>query len=340
MLVDSLKASSWEKRSRACRTLGAMGEWAYSAVPSIAVLLADTALSRMYVPVWIDSSDVQNLLAPSLEAARTLAYLGDDGYKALTIALTSPDNLIRRNAAFGMLEFTGDNSKSQEFLKMIKDSDPSVRAVAIGGFCTPSGETFLIDALKDDQTTVRCNAALLLGKMKSERAIQDLENLFSDNRSLVRAHAVEAIGEIGSVRSSPKIIRLLEDPNFTVRQKSAEALGNLEDTAAIIPLTYVLRDVNPDVRATAATSLSHFRDPRAIPSLYALLKDENNTVREKARISLRLHTELKQLIDGLNDQSATVRENAAYVLWLLTGKDFGSDPEKWKRWYAEQGKKK
>jgi HEAT repeat protein len=317
-----------------------MGEWATSTVPSIAVLLGDTALSQIYVPVWIDSSDVQNLLAPSLEAARALAYLGDDGYKTLTNALISQDFLIRRSAVFGMLEFTGDNSKSQEFFKMIKDSDASVRAVALGGFCTPSGETFLIDALKDDQTTVRCNAALLLGKMKSERAIPELENLFSDNRSLVRAHAIEAIGEIGAVHSSSKIIKLLEDPNFTVRQKSAEALGDLEDTAAIVPLTYVLRDVNPDVRATAATSLSHFRDPRAIPSLYALLKDENTNVREKARISLRLHTELKQLIDGLNDQSATVRENAAYVLWLLTGKDFGNDPEKWKHWYSEQGKKK
>jgi HEAT repeat protein/sRNA-binding regulator protein Hfq len=340
MLLDSLKSPVWERRSRACRMLGAMGDWAFSAVPVISKMFADTAQSRMIVPVWIDSSDIGRLLAPSLEAARALAYLGANGYQALINGLSSPDCLARRSAVFGLLEFTGEKPKTEVLFKMLKDRDASVRAVALGAFCTESGEQLLIDALRDSETAIRCNAALLLGKMRSERALRELENLLTDNRSLVRAHAVEAIGEIGAIHSSTKITVLLDDPNFAVREKAAEALGYLGDTIAIVPLINALRDVNPDVRGTAATALSYIRDPRAIPSLYSLLKDENSTVREKARNSLRLHTELKQLIDGLNDQRTTVRENASYVLWLLTGKDFGNDPEKWKQWYADQGKKK
>ncbi|HEX2959539.1 MAG TPA: HEAT repeat domain-containing protein [Chitinispirillaceae bacterium] len=340
MVIDSLKRSSWECRSRACRMLGTMGDWAYSAVPALGSLLADTAQSRTTVPVWIDTSDVRRLLAPSLEAARALAYLGDNGYRTLANGLNSSDAIVRRSAVFGLLEFPEDNSKTEMIFKMLRDKDGSVRAVALGAFCNLSGERLLIDALRDDETAVRCNAALLLGKMRSERAVPDLEKLFNDNRSIVRAHAVEAIGAIGMVNSSAKILSLLEDPNFNVRENAVEALGYLGDTIAIVPLINALRDVNPDVRGAAATSLSYIRDPRAIPSLYALLKDDNTTVREKARSSLRLHTELKQLIDGLNDQSATVRENASYVLWLLTGKDFGNDPEKWKQWYEQQGKKR
>jgi HEAT repeat protein/small nuclear ribonucleoprotein (snRNP)-like protein len=340
MLIDSLKSSSWECRSRACRMLGAMGDWAISAVPSLGQRLSDTSQSQATVPVWIDTSDVRRLLAPSLEAARALAYLGDNGYRTIVNGLGSTDAIVRRSAVFGLLEFPDDNAKTDILFKMLRDKNGSVRAIALGAFCNPSNEQLLIDALKDDETAVRCNAALLLGKLRSERALPELEKLLSDIRSVVRAHAVEAIGAIGSVNSSSKIIGLLEDPNFNVREKTVEALGFLGDTIATLPLINALRDVNPDVRGAAATALSFIRDPRAIPSLYSLLKDENATVREKARNSLRLHTELKQLIDGLSDQSTTVRENASYVLWLLTGKDFGNDPEKWKQWYEQQGKKR
>jgi HEAT repeat protein/sRNA-binding regulator protein Hfq len=340
MLIDSLKSSLWECRSRACRMLGAMGDWAFSAVPTLGLLLSDTSQSQASVPVWIDTSDVRKLLAPSLEAARALAYLGDNGYHTLVNGLSSTDAIVRRSAVFGLLEFSEDNSKTEMIFKMLRDKNGSVRAIALGAFCNPSNEQLLIDALRDDETAVRCNAALLLGKLRSERALPELEKLLNDIRSVVRAHAVEAIGTIGSTNSSAKIISLLGDPNFNVREKTVEALGFLGDTIAILPLINALRDVNPDVRGAAATALSFIRDPRAIPSLYSLLKDENTTVREKARSSLRLHTELKQLIDGLSDQSATVRENASYVLWLLTGKDFGNDPEKWKQWYEQQGKKR
>lgn len=340
VLLDSLKSPLWEQKSRACRMLGAMGDWAFSAIPAIAQLLSDTAQSKTAVPVWIDSSDVQRLLAPSLEAARALTFLGENGYQVLIDGLASNDVVVRRSAVFGLLEFSDDKAKTEILFKMLKDKDVSVRAVALGAFATENGERLLIDALRDSETVIRCNTALLLGKMKSERAVNGLENLLSDNRSLVRVHAVEAIGEIGSVSSSVKIIHLLKDPNFIVREKTAKALGCLGDTVSIVPLITALKDVNPDVRGTAATSLSYIRDPRAIPSLYSLLKDENLAVREKARNSLRLHTELKQLIDGLDDPSTTVRENSSYVLWLLTGKDFGNDPEKWKKWYAGQGKTK
>jgi HEAT repeat protein/sRNA-binding regulator protein Hfq len=340
MLLDSLKSPLWERRSRSCRMLGAMGDWAYSAIPALTQLLSDTAQSKVVVPVWIDSTDVQRLLAPSLEAARALSWLGENGYQALVNGLSSADCLVRRSAVFGLLEFSGDKTKTEILFKTLKDKDVSVRAVALGAFTTESGERLLIDALRDSEALIRCNAALLLGKMKSDRAVNELESLLSDNRSLVRVYAVEAIGEIGSVGSSEKIIPLLKDPNFLVREKTAKALGTLGDTVSIVPLINALKDVNPDVRGTAATSLSYIRDPRAIPSLYSLLKDENLTVREKARNSLRLHTELKQLIDGLDDPSSTVRENSSYVLWLLTGKDFGNDPEKWKKWHAGQRKKK
>jgi HEAT repeat protein/small nuclear ribonucleoprotein (snRNP)-like protein len=340
MLMDSLKAPLWECRSRACRMLGAMGDWAYNAVGALELLLSDTSQSQTFVPVWMDTSDVRRLLAPSLEAARALAYLGDNGYRALANGLNNANANVRRSAVFGLLEFPEDNSKTEMLFKMLRDRNGSVRAIALGAFCTPSKEQLLIDALRDDETAVRCNAALLLGKMRSQRALPELEKLLDDSRSVVRVHVVEAIGAIGSVNSSKKIINLLEDPNFNVREKVVEALGYLGDTVSILPLINALRDVNPDVRGAAAAALSFFRDPRAIPSLYSLLKDENTTVREKARSSLRLHTELKQLIDGLSDQSSTVRENASYVLWLLTGKDFGNDPEKWKQWYEQQGKKR
>jgi HEAT repeat protein len=336
-LLDSLRSPFWETRSRACRISGSMGDWAHGSVSVLAVMLADTAQSKITVPVWIDSTDLQKLLAPSLEAARALAYLGDDGYQALKDALKSPDVLVRRSEVFGLLEFTGD-SKGSVLKAMLNDKEPSVRALALGSFGNAQGEDHLLKALNDNEAYVRSNASFLLGKIRSEKSVPQLQLLLDDSRSLVRGNAIEALGLIGHINVSDKMIKLLEDPNFIVREKAVTALGRLQDTTAIWPVINSLRDVNPDVRAAAATALSYMRDPRAIPSLYALLKDDNLAVRERARESLRLHTELGQLIVALTDANVTVRENAAYVLWLLTGKDYGEDREKWIAWYQQEYK--
>ena len=78
-LMVSLKSADWRERSRAARLIGGMGQWAASAIPLLTELLSDTVNSEKPAPVWIDSSEINIMLWPGLEAARTLASIGKEG---------------------------------------------------------------------------------------------------------------------------------------------------------------------------------------------------------------------------------------------------------------------
>ena len=50
-----------------------------------------------------------------------------------------------------------------------------------------------------------------------------------------------------------------------------------------------------------------------------------------------MHTEIPLLIGALDNQNSLVRDNAAYILWLMTGKDLGTDKQAWVEWYSIRG---
>jgi HEAT repeat protein len=75
-----------------------------------------------------------------------------------------------------------------------------------------------------------------------------------------------------------------------------------------------------------------FRDTRAIEPLAAAARDDNPDVRAAAGTALELHTDVGLLIDALDEPTPLVRKNAEYALFLMTGRDFGADSERWRQW--------
>jgi small nuclear ribonucleoprotein (snRNP)-like protein len=132
-----------------------------------------------------------------------------------------------------------------------------------------------------------------------------------------------------------ELVKALADPSAETRQKSVSALGAMGDTIAVLPLAAALRDSDGAVRMAAAEALGDLRDPRAILPLCAALQERVDAVAAAVRFSLKLHTEIPLLIGALDNQNSLVRENAALVLWLMTGKNFGNDKQGWVDWYAE-----
>ena len=70
-----------------------------------------------------------------------------------------------------------------------------------------------------------------------------------------------------------------------------------------------------------------------------MVKDRDPEVKALAEEAIKLHTEIPLLISTLDDSSPMVRENAAYLLLILTGQDIGQDKAQWQRWYDEDRKK-
>lgn len=339
MLADSMRnAADWKSRSRAARNLGSMGPWGVSAVPAAAKLLSDTAQSGSVVPVWIDSLTVDIPLPPGLESARALSQLGAQGEDELLKALGNVNPLLRRHAVFGLGNCFLESSE-KAVKEALKDPDPSVRRAALGSLRVSSSLPRLLAALNDPDAGVRSAAAKLCGKLGDRTAAEQVAKLTKDNNRQVRRSVAEALGAIGASEATPALAELCRDNDNFVRAEAVRALGKMKDGSATTTLIDALKDRTVDVRAAAVEALGMLRDSRSIPSLYAALKDKNETVREKAQAAIRRFTELPLLVAALDDESTAVRANAAYVLWLMTGRDFGRDKTKWEAWAAQKAPK-
>jgi len=131
--------------------------------------------------------------------------------------------------------------------------------------------------------------------------------------------------------------RALHHDEAPVRAGAAWVLGEIKHSSSVGPLLAKVKDPNGTVRGMAAIALGKIRDPRAIPLLVTMMAEDNTEeTRKMAEWALRRLTEVPLLIKGLRDESTFVQDNAAYILWLMTAKEFRKDVQAWERWWREQ----
>ena len=74
---------------------------------------------------------------------------------------------------------------------------------------------------------VQTRALNALGKLKDERAAEEIANMARHKSPQIRAAAAEALGEIASDRALAALIPRLQDDDQLVRETTANALGKL-----------------------------------------------------------------------------------------------------------------
>jgi hypothetical protein len=133
------------------------------------------------------------------------------------------------------------------------------------------------------------------------------------------------------------LTRALDHSEAPVRAGAAWVLGEIKDGSSVVRLLEKIRDPDEQVRSAIATALGKIRDPRAIPLLVTMVSDDKSeAARSGAEAALRKLTEVPLLIDGLRDPNTFVQDNSAYILWLMTAKEFRKDVGAWERWWREQ----
>ncbi|NEO12268.1 MULTISPECIES: HEAT repeat domain-containing protein [unclassified Moorena] len=128
----------------------------------------------------------------------------------------------------------------------------------------------LLSWLKDDDATVRSEAALALGELGqvSELVVNSLLMRLNDKNSRVRYSSIWALGKLkqrGKTVVSALLTRL-NDQNSRVRCLSASVLGKLDQPtqAVVSALVTSLKDQDSDLRCAAATALGQLVDtPRS-----------------------------------------------------------------------------
>ena len=104
-------------------------------------------------------------------------------------------------------------------------------------------------------------AAPVLGQQtiageKNGKNVDSLIRDLKDDNSTIRENAADALVEFNDTRTVEALIQALNDNDSIVRWRSAEALLRINDTRAVEPLILALKDENENVRMEARKALT------------------------------------------------------------------------------------
>jgi HEAT repeat protein/predicted protein tyrosine phosphatase len=176
----------------------------------------------------------------------------------------------------------------------------------------------LLKGLNNQDSAVRRNCILALGKIGSPAAVIQLARSLNSEDSEVRAWAAWALGEIDSKPAAAKLLTALNHQAPSVRAWAVWALGKINPTVALPALIEALKHQDSEVRWRAAVNCGKIGLKQAVPELLNALKDENYIVRAKATAALGNigdRVAVPHLIELLNDpDSYSVSLRAAEAL--------------------------
>ncbi len=226
----------------------------------------------------------------------------------------------------GILAEIKDTAATQKMINALTEEDPTIRSVAaisLGYKNESSALAPLVAAMHDIDATVREWAADALGNLgiSDQRAIAELLRALHDvEDDSMRANAACALGKIGTSDVAPELRNALSDESDQVQAKTLEALGKLKDLESIPKFLSALADENPDLRAAAIEALRKVQYAYAVPELVKALSDSFLNVRRIAAIALGDigdSTAVEQLTITLNDPESFMRSSAAEALGKL-----------------------
>jgi HEAT repeat protein len=189
-------------------------------------------------------------------------------------------------------------------------SEPMLRVSAlrvVGIQPDGAGVDALLGALRDDNETMRAQAATVLGASALDpaarrRATAALLAKLGDLSAVVRQNAVEALGHTAEASATPAIARLLDDPEPGVRLATARSLGLIGDPSSTGALVRAIAAPNePAVVRVMLFAIANLPGDAAVEALLAAFDEAPNGVAlfdVAEAISLRADPEAA-LLDGL-----------------------------------------
>ena len=192
----------------------------------------------------VDTSELSGIKLAAIEA---LGNLGDsEGLYSLMEALESNDVFMRRPAAQALEKFSEQGVTDERLVDlMIKhlqaenESDSEIRrssAVILGRLKSTKAIPYLIAALEDEIPGVRFKAGLALANMGPDAVDNLIDSLQHGNPS-VQNIAASALGDIGGEKSRQTLIKALSEiPEPTVKLTIADALVKIGGEYAISAL--------------------------------------------------------------------------------------------------------
>ena len=178
----------------------------------------------------------------------------------------------------------------------------------------------LTDLVTDERIFVADNAIEELIDAGDNSIAAVKKRLMSSSNENVRAMAVFILGRIDSEKSMNEMYSAFEDTSTVVKTAAARVAGLAKDKKTLSKLKQLVVDKNLAVRRQSAIALEQIGDTSAISALLQAASDTNDRYAEHsvihALISLK-HS--KPLLAALNSSSAGVRKAAIIALDQMDG---------------------
>lgn len=148
-----------------------------------------------------------------------------------------------------------------------------------------------------------------IDKMEEKRDVKGLILTLKDDDETIRKEAARALGNLGSSQAIEPLTITLQDPDKGVREEAINALGKIDDPQVIKPLAYALDSQFISLRWKAAQALGKIGSQEAIEPLTTALQDPDKDVKEEAIIALGRIT-INPYLEDLENDAIEVREDA------------------------------
>jgi HEAT repeat protein len=217
------------------------------------------------------------------EAAKSLV---PDAEKIVLNGLKSPDGRIRSNA----IEVVASGQKTEMMPKVVallNDADMPVRfaaAVAIGDTQYKAGEKKLVQLLKDPDLNVVIAASYALCKLGSQDYLKMIESAAGTDDQTVKANAAMLLGKLKSKRSLPLLYKLKDNPDASdiVAFNAVEAIARIGDEKIYSKIWTMLISVYADDRYMGTHAMGALGGIKGANAIITLLDDEVAEVRLSA----------------------------------------------------------
>jgi HEAT repeat protein len=226
-------------------------------------------------------------------AARALGAIGDQGtIQSLVEALPDGEPEARAGALIGLGHFKDPATFDRMADLLLEDPHIEVRqaaARALGASKHPRALPYLMVALNDpfwwyereEEAEVLLEAIVGMGGI----AVEPLLEALTDNEMTVRRFAATLLGRIADPRAVQPLGMALYDTHFEVGKAAARSLAGF-GAPGLKPLAEALHHPEPWLRQHAIYGLTLSGDQRIVPAILEMLKDPEREVQKQAIQSL------------------------------------------------------
>jgi len=153
----------------------------------------------------------------------------------------------------------------------------------------------LVKALQNEDSMVRRQAVIALGKIGDDRAVENITALLNDKDPGVRLYIPVSLDLIGGEKIIEPLHLALNNEISQVRMASADILGRLKDETAVSLLIERLGDDNTYVKTSANDALLKIGSP-SVPILIEVLKQkaENVNISQSNLVGDKIGTKFKK----------------------------------------------